>query len=390
MLLRPRLLSLAVAASLALGTGAAVTSSPASAQTLPPAGTVLSTTSLPTSLWIPGTRKAWKLGYVSADAFGHRSRVTGTVFVPKGTPPKGGWPVVSWAHGTSGLADGCAPSRVGPAEKARDFAYLGTWMQQGYAIVATDYAGLGTAGLPAYLNGRSEAHNVVDMVKAGRSVASGTTDARNRLARKYVIIGQSQGGGAAIYTARYASAFGGPSLDYRGAVGTGTPANIEKALLPIGPKTPPAGLAPGVTSYIAYIFASLRHVHPELGIDGILTAEGKKYLRLAEQMCVEQFDAVLDGVNVGDWFTAPVATLPDFAQTLDDYMAMPTSGFDHPFFMANGAIDTDVPMALTAEYVATLVANGEPVTFKTYPTDHNGTMQASLPDSVPFVASLFR
>ena len=85
-----------------------------------------------------------------------------------------------------------------------------------------------------------------------------------------------------------------------------------------------------------------------------------------------------------------MATLPDFAQTLDDYMAMPPVGFDKPFFMANGAVDTDVPMALTAEYVATLVANGEPVTFKTYPTDHNGTMQASLPDSVPFVASLFR
>src|SRR5438105_2778182 len=83
-----------------------------------PVGTLLSATGLPTGLWIPGTRRAWKLAYVSTDAFGHRSRVTGTVFVPRGTPPEGGWPVVSWAHGTSGLADGCAPSRVGPAEKA--------------------------------------------------------------------------------------------------------------------------------------------------------------------------------------------------------------------------------------------------------------------------------
>ena len=229
MLLRPRLLSLAVAASLALGTGAAVTSSPASAQTLPPAGTVLSTTSLPTSLWIPGTRKAWKLGYVSADAFGHRSRVTGTVFVPKGTPPKGGWPVVSWAHGTSGLADGCAPSRVGPAEKARDFAYLGTWMQPGLRDRRHRLRGLGTAGLPVPQRPQRGAH-VVDMVKAGRT--SPGDERPPALARKYVIIGQSQGGGAAIYTARYASAYGGPSLDYRGAVGTGTPANIEKALLP--------------------------------------------------------------------------------------------------------------------------------------------------------------
>ena len=168
------------------------------------------------------------------------------------------------------------------------------------------------------------------------------------LAAKYVIIGQSQGGGAAIYAARYATALGGPTLSYRGAVGTGTPANIEKALLPLGPKTPPVALTPGITSYIAYIFASLRRFHPELGIDGILTAEGKKYLAMAEQQCVDAFDAQLTGVNVGDWFTRPVATLPNFPQTLSDYMAMPTSGFDKPFFMANGLADTDVPFAVVA------------------------------------------
>lgn len=381
------LLALLLGAPLMLGGAADAT--PARAP-LPARGTVLSSSPLPRSLWVPGTARAWRLRYVSSDGFGRRSVVTGEVFLPRGRAPRGGWPVISWAHGTSGLADACAPTRVGPAEKTRDFTYLRAWMSQGYAIVATDYAGLGTPGLPAYLNGRSEAHNVVDMVTAGRALVSRREPPHRRLARKYVIIGQSQGGGAAIYTARYATAFGSRALDYRGAVGTGTPANIEKALLPLGPKVPPAGVLPaGITSYIAYIFASLRHFQPELGIDGILTAEGKKYLHLAEQMCVDPFDAMLGGVNVGDWFSAPVATLPNFAQTLSDYMAMPTSGFDRPFFMANGLLDTDVPMAVTAAYVAQLKAGGEPVDFHTYPTDHSGTMAASLPDSEPFVRRLF-
>ena len=65
-------------------------------------------------------------------------------------------------------------------------------------------------------------------------------------------------------------------------------------------------------------------------------------------------------MNVGDWFTRPVATLPNFPQTLSDYMAMPTK------------------------------ANGEPVDFHTYPTHHNGTMAASLPDSIPFVRARMR
>ena len=204
------------------------------------------------------------------------------MFVPKGKAPRGGWPVVSWAHGTSGLADRCAPSRVGPALPERDRPYLSRWIAEGYAIVASDYVGLGTPGLAPYLDGRTTAHNVVDMVKAGRAVAADRGGRRARLARDWVAIGQSQGGGAAIYTARYATEFGGPGLTYRGAVGTGTPAYIEKAMDLVGPGVPPAPITNGLTAYLSYIFAALRYVHPELGIDGILTDTGRKYLALAE------------------------------------------------------------------------------------------------------------
>lgn len=355
-----------------------------------PVGSELSVSNLPKSLWVPGTRQGWRISYLSTDARGHVVPVTGEVMIPTGTPPKGGWPVISWAHGTSGLADACAPSRMGPAEKSRDFAYLKAWMSQGYAVVATDYAGLGTPGLPAYLHGLSEAHNIVDIVKAARAFADRGPGWR-QLARRYVIIGQSQGGGAAIYAARYATAFGGRALDYRGAVGTGTPANIEKTMLILGPHIPPASVLPaGITSYIGYILASLRQVHPELGIDTILTAEGRKYVALAEQQCVMQYETTVAHTNLGDWFTAPTLSLPHFADTVSAYMAMPTSGYDKPFFMANGLIDTDVPMAVTLAYVAQLKLNNQPVTFHTYPTDHSGTMTASLPDSEPFVRALFR
>lgn len=353
-------------------------------------GTVLSSAPLPARLWIPGTRAAWKLSYVSTDAHGSSATVTGTVFVPRGTPPAGGWPVISWAHGTSGLADACAPSVAGPADPARDFAYLKTWMAQGYAVVATDYAGLGTPGTPAYLNGLSEAHNIVDMVKAGRSFAD-AGPAWRHLAPRFLVLGQSQGGGAAVYTARYATGFAGPGLDYRGTVATGTPANIEKTLLVVAPHVPPAAVLPaGITSYMAYIFASLRAIHPELGIDAILTPTGRHYLQLADTMCVDPFEKAVAGANLGDWFTKPVASLPHFARTVDAYMAMPTSGFDKPFFMANGLLDTDVPIAVTLPYVAQLELGRQPVTFHTYPTDHSGTMKASLKDSIPFAARLMR
>lgn len=355
----------------------------------PAPGTVLASAPLPAKLWVPGTTaKAFRLTYQTTDAHGRPARSTGEVFIPKGTAPAGGWPVISWAHGTSGLGDSCAPSLAGPALPERDLPYLATWMKQGYAIVASDYAGLGTPGLPAYLNGRSTAHNIVDMVKAGRGFAARKLSVRERLSRDWAVIGQSQGAGAAIYTARYATRFGGPELRYRGAVGTGTPAYIEKIVDLVGPQFPPS-LGPGTTAYLAYIFAALRSVHPELGINGILTATGRKYLAMAETTCVDDFENDLKGVSVTSFFTKPVMTLPRFTAVAQDYLAMPESGFDKPFFMGHGLLDTDVPYVLTAPYVAVLLGNHQPLTFKTYPSDHSGTLIKSQADTVPFVARLF-
>ena len=48
--------------------------------------------------------------YASDDSHGRPVVVSGTVAVPKATPPEGGWPIISWARGTTGYADTCTPS----------------------------------------------------------------------------------------------------------------------------------------------------------------------------------------------------------------------------------------------------------------------------------------
>jgi hypothetical protein len=350
-------------------------------------GALVSAAPLKHRLWIPGTtRSAFRLKYVTTNARGKRALSTGMLFLPKGKPPRGGWPVISWAHGTSGLGDACAPSLVGPALPRRDRPYLANWMREGYAIVASDYAGLGTPGLMAYLHGRSEAHNIVDVVKAGRTYAR-RLSSTSRLARKWVVIGQSQGAGAAIYTARYATRFGGRGLDYRGAVGTGTPAYIENVVTQLAPGFP--DLSPGLTAYMAYILAGMRWTHPDLGIDGLLTTTGRKYVELAETRCVFAFEQDLADAKVGTFFSGRLITLPNFARTVRNYMAMPGQGFDRPFFMGHGLEDADVPYTLTKPYVDELKANHEPLTFKTYDADHSGTLLESQKDTHPFVRKLF-
>lgn len=344
-----------------------------------PVGAVVSQEQLPRDFWIPGTADAKRIAYSTTGPNGAPALSTGMVFIPAGTPPPGGWPVISWAHGTVGLADQCAPSRTGPSE--RDRGYLATWMAQGYAIVATDYAGLGTEGGMPYLDGEVEAHNVVDIVRAGQNLGLG-------LSKTWVTIGQSQGGGAAITTARHATEFG-PGLDYRGAVGTGVPAYIENIVAIAGPGMPPIALPKGMTAYGVMILAGLDVAHPELGLPGFLNEEGRDLLAKANTLCLGPFEDTLAGVVLGDLFTRPLSDIPNFHGILRDYMGMPETGFDRPFFIGQGLEDTDIIMPSTMVYAATLAANGQPLTFRAYPADHSGTMFASLPDTVPFVRALF-
>ncbi|MEV5001715.1 hypothetical protein [Nocardioides sp. LML1-1-1.1] len=357
---------------------------------LPAAGDVVRVESLPEASWVPGvTAAAYRLTYVTTDTFGRPATSTGAVFVPQGTVPAGGWPVLAWAHGTTGLADTCAPSASPAMFTPTSRAYLRTWMEQGYAVVASDYAGLGTPGPHAYLDAEAAAHNVVDMVRAGHAFGAGLPPGQ-RLSNRWVALGQSQGAGAAIATARQATALGGPTLSYLGAVGTGTPAYIDRLLLAFGPGLPPVPVLPDkMTAYLAYLLASLDTARPALRLDTFLTARGRDALAKARTLCLDDLAAAVHGHGIGEWLTRPLVAVPGFAATVVDYLGMPVTGFDRPLFLGHGLLDVDVPVPATAAYVATLTLTGQPVTFRTYPTDHRGTMTAALQDSVPFVARLF-
>jgi hypothetical protein len=81
--------------------------------------------------------------YSSRTPQGAKDAVSGSVSVPRGKPPKGGWPVITYAHGTTGVADVCAPSRnsvTNPAQPYISYIYpdLNEWLRAGYAVVQTD------------------------------------------------------------------------------------------------------------------------------------------------------------------------------------------------------------------------------------------------------------
>ena len=135
--------------------------------TLPPwPGLTLREEAIPVQAELTAAASALRVLYTSLDARWNSGivPVSGTLYLPKGTRPSGGWPLVAWAHGTLGVADVCAPSWAG--HKPRDATYINRWLAAGFAVVATDYQGLGGPGPHPYLIWEAEGRSVLDAARA--------------------------------------------------------------------------------------------------------------------------------------------------------------------------------------------------------------------------------
>ncbi|UVO14361.1 prolyl oligopeptidase family serine peptidase [Mycobacterium sp. SVM_VP21] len=348
---------------------------------IPAEGELITSVPLDPALSVTGAAQAFRILYATPDQHARPAVSTAAVFVPHGAPPAGGWPVIAWAHGTVGLGDDCTPSAR--PRSARDDEYLSHWLDQGYAVVGTDYVGLGTPGLMSYLNSATEAHSVIDSVRAVHQMDL-------PLSPKWAIVGQSQGGGAAINSAWWADRLtAGTGLDYRGVVATGTPANIERLVMEAGPDLPPQQVPAAAISYTAFILAALREAHPDIPVDRVLTPRGRELADRAETVCKPELDKQVAGTTLNELFSAPVASLDGIGAALDGYMGTPTDGYDRPIFLGHGLRDADVPPRSSQTLYQQLIDNHQNVQLHIYPDqDHSGTVLASMPDSTRFLQQL--
>lgn len=349
---------------------------------IPAAGSLIQTEPLAPGLSLSGAGPAYRILYATTDQHNAPAVSTAAVFVPRTPAPPGGYPVIAWAHGTVGLGDDCTPSAL--PRTPRDDKYLSHWLEQGYVVVASDYAGLGTPGLMSYLNSVSTAHGVIDSVIAAHKMPLA-------LSPKWAIVGQSQGGGAAVASARWATEFSaGSGLDYRGVVATGTPANIQKFIAQAGPDFQLPELGPVANAYTAYIIAALREARPDLDIDSVLSPAGLEAAARAETVCVHPLTDELAHLSPAAMFARPLLTIPGIEAALNDFMGTPVTGYDRPIFLGVGLLDRDVPPSSTLAFYDQLVANNQHVELRVYPEeDHSGTVLASLVDSTPFLRNAF-
>ncbi|OOV81454.1 MULTISPECIES: alpha/beta fold hydrolase [Acinetobacter] len=214
---------------------------------------------------------------------------SGYILLPKGKAPKGGWPVLAWAHGTTGVADTCAPSgdyADGPVHVYQKIASkaLNAWLARGYAIVAPDYQGLGTSGGHPYMNAQSQLHTVVDAVRAMHQLKS------VKLSKNWYVMGHSQGGAASLTVA----AFGqkdAPELNLLGAI----------ALAPGGYKyegiaeyvANQSNIDPSVAAFLPIVLLGAEAAEPALSANDFVSPEMQKILNQARNRCLSELQTEL-------------------------------------------------------------------------------------------------
>jgi acetyl esterase/lipase len=289
--------------------------------------------------------------YSSTSVAGKTIAVSGTVAIPKTKPPKGGWPVVTWAHGTTGIADSCAPSMFGTPY---DSKLLNGWLKAGYAVVQTDYEGLGTPGEHPYLVGVSEGRGVLDMVRAARKLEP-------KIGKHTVIAGHSQGGHAALWAGSLARKWT-PELKLRGTLALAPASHLGEQGALLRALTSPSGLS----GLAAMIVRGIDIANPQLNIQGILSGQAKALYPQIDSKCLDglsQSDS-FGGVAPANLFVAGADLNPLIAAlNANDPETLKIKG---PVQIEQGKADTTVLPQFTDQLSAAYKKAKLDVTYKTY------------------------
>lgn len=342
------------------------------------AGALLRTEPMPAQPEITAAASAKRILYTSTDARWRSGivPVSGTLYLPKGEPLKGGWPLIAWAHGTLGVADRCAPSWA--MHNPRDATYINRWLENGYAVVATDYQGLGGPGPHPYLNWEAEGRSVLDSIRAALAGSNGA------IANEVIITGQSQGSGASLGASRIAPAYA-PELRLRGTIATGVVTSFPDG--PYKPALPVPGR--GAPAYFA-VLALLGGAIPDGGptADELMSEKGRRLLQAGRDGCPDDMRRVAqrEGLDVTNAFAVDYAKVQALVTPMTE---MRSARMPAPLFLGTGLADRTVPPRRQYAAAMALCAAGNPLVWKTYEgSSHSGTVNTAFADELAFVRTV--
>lgn len=286
---------------------------------------------------VPDGARGWRILYTTERADGTPALSSGLVVVPNdaGRPA----PLVSWAHGTTGRDVSCAPSLLPEPFESGALFVLDEVVANGWALVATDYIGLGADAPHGYLVGGDAGRAVLDAARAARQLPN------VRLSDETVVWGHSQGGGSALW----AGVLAGTYAPDAGVIGVGALSAASDL---------PAFVSnlqdmPGGSIFASYVLRGYADTYPDVRVADYVRASAALLVREMADRCLADrgiIVSVLESLVAGDtiWSREP-GTGP-----LADRLAenVPTGPIDVPLFMAQGTADPIIPPDSQAAFVA--------------------------------------
>lgn len=315
----------------------------------------------PHNAGLPDGARAWRILYTTENEADRPTVASGLVVASaqQATTPA---PVVAWAHATTGIQSGCAPSLAPDPFAAGGMPALTRMLAAGWVVVAPDYIGLGTAGPHPYLIGRAQARSVLDAVRAARSL-----DQLN-LSDQTVLWGRDQGGHAALWAdvvgPRYA-----PDISLAGVAVAAPTADLRAlaATLDSSSGDPTTG---------AYLLDAYASAYSDVHTDDYVRLQARLPMQQLARRCrVDQTPGadLIRALAVG---TAPYdGSLVRGALGRHLSENTPVGATSTPLLVLEGDDDqVTVPVA-QADYVERRRAMGADVEYRTYPgRDHDSIL----------------
>lgn len=298
-----------------------------------------------------------RIMYLSTDAEGDERAVTGVLYHPTDEPPEGGWPIVAWAHGTSGLAAQCAPSRSPSPPPA--FGVRGV-------RVATDYIGLGPEGeVHPYLSAAAEGHAIIDSVVAARALPEVGAG------EEWVVTGVSQGGHAALVTNEMA-ADRLPEVDLLGAVAIAPGSQLAE--------TYGDDLQARIITTMVLVGAAAED--PEIDLGDYLSPDVLTAASVIEEGCVgDIISTVVPFATSPDYFVVDPRTAPVGQAWLEENDPGQVAS-ETPLLLVQGGQDILVLPARTAALLDRLCGLGQVVETLDVPTADHDTVTGEADDQI--------
>ena len=323
---------------------------------------------------------AWTVMYHSRTTAGRDVAMTGTILTPTaawaGPGPR---PVNAFAVGTQGPGPQCAPSKQLAAGTEYENSNINQALKKGWAVAVTDYEGYTTGATPTYVTGRSEAHAVLDSVRAAQHLpASGVSRAA-----PLTIWGYSQGGGASAWATILAPSYA-PELKLKGDASGGVPADSRAVGQSLNRNVGAA--------FLMYSLAGFAAAYPQqVPLYAHLNPAGKAAFADVARQCTAQSLVTYAGKDLSQYFQGMTVTqfgdIPsvrqvEAANTITTQPLVPKV----PVFQYHGLADEIVPLAQARALHATWCAKGVTTTFQGLPGDHLTTNSEAAPIAVQFLA----